>query len=390
MSENKRFKIEQALPWSFLGVLFTILVGGPPIYLSLREKATKLTYEVSDYNVLDVHRPLKDLSVLFRGQDIQEKRLNLRVYSINVRNDGDTDIRQTDFDQTMPWGLSLTNARIIDQPRLVYSSSDYIKQNIRPRTVSEAEIDFSKIIVERGKGFTIEVQVLHQATDTPELVPIGKIAGLDSIRVSTANTIKPQLSFWAQVFEGSVGVQLVRVLAYFIGFVIAIALIIWIAFITTDARDKVRSGSKEKITGDYLGPFVSHLGQRGKKLVAEVFERFGGNADVIESFLRLLMDIQQMQKGKKSPQNLLRILSSSGRLLLVNESIVLMLLESEGKSDQLGLNQQAMSALIDLVQFLRDHPLPEDLAEAAKRQQMEEIYMLQKQSDILREKMLHS
>ena len=105
MAEKVRNKIEQFLPWGFLGVFLTVLVGAGSLYLTLRDRAPSIAIEVSDYNVLDLHRPLKDLSILFRGQDIQDKKLNLRIYSITVRNDGETNIRQSDFDQTKPWGL---------------------------------------------------------------------------------------------------------------------------------------------------------------------------------------------------------------------------------------------------------------------------------------------
>ena len=121
MPEKVRARIEQILPWSFLGVLITLVLGAPPIYLALREKKPSVTYEItSDYNVLDIHKPLKDLAILFRGQDIKENKLNLRIYSIKVINDGEVDIRQSDFDQSKPWGISISGAQIIEQPRLVY------------------------------------------------------------------------------------------------------------------------------------------------------------------------------------------------------------------------------------------------------------------------------
>ena len=108
-------RLEKALPWSLIGILITIVISIPSIYLSIREKRPEVTIDiVSESNVLDIHKALSNLSILYRGEDIQKERLNLRIFTINVVNTGQTDIRQGDFDEEQPWGIQIDNATAVE------------------------------------------------------------------------------------------------------------------------------------------------------------------------------------------------------------------------------------------------------------------------------------
>jgi len=133
--QKRRF--ETATFWALLGILATVIVGVPAIYLAAHEKRPHVSYEiVGDSKVLDVHQPVKELEIRYRGEDIYAQRKNLRVLTITIRNDGEVHIRQTDFDESMPWGLQLNGGQLVDVPKLVSCNSDYIRDNINLQTTT--------------------------------------------------------------------------------------------------------------------------------------------------------------------------------------------------------------------------------------------------------------
>ena len=78
-----------------IGVLSVFLT-----VLALREPEPAVVFEtISETNVFDLRRSLEDLSVIFRGQDVQQQNLNLRILTLNIKNSGDVDILTSYFDQ---------------------------------------------------------------------------------------------------------------------------------------------------------------------------------------------------------------------------------------------------------------------------------------------------
>ena len=62
---------------AYLSVFVSVLFGLSGIYYYYRDKKPEITIEIlNDSNVLDVHEPLKDLSVFFHGQNIEKNNLN--------------------------------------------------------------------------------------------------------------------------------------------------------------------------------------------------------------------------------------------------------------------------------------------------------------------------
>ena len=360
MADKVHIKIEQALPWSFLGVLLTILIGAPPIFLSLREKKPDVTFEItSDYNILDVHKPLKDLSILFRGQNIQENKLNLRIYSLTIRNDGETDIKQSDFDQSKPWGLSISGAQIIEQPRLVYSNSKYILEELSPKIVSSNEIDFNKIIFERGKYFTIEIQVIHQASTTPEIIPIGKVAGLESQNVVRHTAAEPSASFWQKVFVGTVTVQLVRTLIYLIGSILLSIGLIALAVALSDVRDRNKDAARRRRLEEHLAPILAGKNSSEKKVVEMLVLRYRGNVDGLRKLLKV---VESVQSGNKI-EGLADLMKAERHLMLSERLLPGDILFSDGKEDPLLYSKEVKDLLPQLIDFLASNPVSRELLE---------------------------
>jgi hypothetical protein len=67
-------KVKFILSASFL----SLLIGLVALYYTVRRTRTNLVVDVtSESNVMDVRTPIKDLSILSQGQDIQKQNSNL-------------------------------------------------------------------------------------------------------------------------------------------------------------------------------------------------------------------------------------------------------------------------------------------------------------------------
>lgn len=173
--------------WGKISVLITIIVFlialSPTLYQILHEEEPDISFKImSKSNVFDVHEPLEDLIILFNGEDIQKNNQNLLIFTIRIENSGNVDILQSQYDQNIPWGFDIENGDII-RMRLQYSSSEYILSNLNPKITKENNIEFEKIIFEKGEFFDVDVFVLHDKSILPSIIPFGKIAGIKTFKI---------------------------------------------------------------------------------------------------------------------------------------------------------------------------------------------------------------
>jgi hypothetical protein len=212
----KIFQIYKKFPWAVIGGLLTLGSILLALYFGLHEKKPNISYEIiSETNVLDVRKPLKDLSIFFKEEDIQKENLNLLIFTIRIKNDGEVHILQEQYDAKDIWGTQIKNAKIIEV-RLINSNSDYIKSKLEPKLIDDDKIKLNKIIFEKGKYFVLEILVLHPKASLPEIIPMGKIAGIEKI-VPTKTWVKEgKQSFLTKLFFGNFPIHLTRFLVYII------------------------------------------------------------------------------------------------------------------------------------------------------------------------------
>jgi hypothetical protein len=167
----------------------------------------------AESNVLDVKYPIADLAILFQGRDIEEGKSNLKILTIRVINDGESNIHEDDFDSRIPFGLQIDDGQVI-RAQVVGGDSPYLSTNVHPRVEGSNRIVLDKIIFDKGKFVTLEILVLHPKNIRPRVRPVGKIAGLEEIRVTNSFESGDTPSFLSQVFIGSSAVQIARTIAY--------------------------------------------------------------------------------------------------------------------------------------------------------------------------------
>lgn len=213
-------KIKFILSASFL----SLIIGLIALYYTIRGTKISLVADVTaESNVMDVRTPLRDLAILFQGEDVQKENLNLKILSVRLVNEGEANILENYFDSRIPWGLRVDGGRLIEA-RITGSNSQYLSDSLHPRTANGAEVTFDKIIFDRGKYVALELLVLHNKGVEPQVKPFGKIAGMDNIPIRNSFRDRDQEGFSSKVFRGPIAVQIARTIAYFlIGLATAVA-----------------------------------------------------------------------------------------------------------------------------------------------------------------------
>jgi hypothetical protein len=206
--------LERRYAWGLLAFITGTVTGVGGLYLAVRQKKPELAYQIaSESNVLDVHASLPELSVLYRGEDIQQANLNLRILRLRVANTGTADILQAQYDQQDTFGLRVEGARVLEV-RQVDASVPYLSNAVRPQLVDQDIVRFEKPILESGAWFTVEILILHEKTREPRLTAIGKVAGVPEPAVAGPEPALERRSIWRDITSPSIGVQLVRLLVY--------------------------------------------------------------------------------------------------------------------------------------------------------------------------------
>ena len=237
---------------------------------NLSELDPKMTYEiVRETDVLDVRTPVDDLQITFQNEDIQGENLNLRIYAMRVINNGEVDILQTQFDQDQAWGLQVIGGRVIEA-RPIEASSSYLNQKSNPRVVGENIVKFDQAIVEKGQFFAFNMLVVHSKDVTPEIVALGKIAGIDEIVVTRVPVEVDGPGFLSDLFGGGWAVQLVRAILFLIGAAVILGLfaaaVVFYAFLTATLR-------RRRIGNSVVMKTLSS--QKQRDLLAEVYLNHG-------------------------------------------------------------------------------------------------------------------
>ena len=199
---------------------------------------------ISATDVLDLRRSLDDLRIEFRGQDLQEQDLNLKVVKISVENSGETHIRAGDYSDA-DWGIRVIDGQVIEAKVDRSDAADLISTSDL-RYVGSETIGFPKIVFDKGDAFAVELLVLHANEVEPVVEPIGKIAGVKSFDLDPPPLPGTEVGFVRKTFGGSVRILAVRSGAYFVGSIIVLSVIILGIAAGAFAFDNVKKRRRRK------------------------------------------------------------------------------------------------------------------------------------------------
>ncbi len=293
-------RLRDPIVWSIIGVAFGVI----GLYFALNEPETDLSIEViGAVSVLDINKSVTDLNILFQGQDIEKSNLSLKILSIRFMNAGETDILQSFYDRQDTLGLRVTSARLIEA-RLTSTNSDYLLSSVKPTIVDEHLLQIGKVILERGKYFVLELLVLQDKDQLPELLHVGKIAGIDEIRVVNTWDSEDSESFLSELLRGGILVQIVRPVVYLAGFLVVIVLSVGISASWSERKRKRRTERRRQLIGNLLPKPGESPQSRGiVDFVRKTFEddglrglRRAQTLLVDEEKLREIVQLHQLQK----------------------------------------------------------------------------------------------
>lgn len=219
-------KVDKKYAWSLLGFFLAVIFGGVSIYTEFfRQIHPDLRFEiVSDASVLDVHEDVQKLEILYDGTDIAKTKQSLRVMVLRVINLGPSDILKNHYDDKSPLGYVVNGAKLL-RAEILSTSSPYLTASVKVQQQPSGANVFDPMILEAGEWFTVKLLLLHSNDAKPSIQPIGKVAGVRSLDVVAKPVQARETGFWRESFNGGIWTQLVRLVGYFLGFLIMITAI---------------------------------------------------------------------------------------------------------------------------------------------------------------------
>ncbi|MCJ7707560.1 MAG: hypothetical protein MUO38_08100, partial [Anaerolineales bacterium] len=171
------------------------------------------------------------------------------------------------------------------------ASSDYLRENLTLHLADPSTITINPIILERGQHVTIRVLVLIPIDAVPQVQPVGKIAGIGTIPVSTSFTRTGTPPFLTRAFSGGIAVHIARLLAYT---VLAIALLIAGLLIGSAISDLLSRRRRSRLVRRYMKSLSFEPVQPFRQLL-HLYTREG------DAVLFLLADISHKPRVLSKP-----------------------------------------------------------------------------------------
>lgn len=159
---------------SFAFAIYSYVAEKKPILLVKTEAVS---------SVFSVLQPVGGLQISYANQDLRTSKQSLWVVTASISNVGATGIRKGDYDELVPFGLSINGGRVVETPT-VTSDNRYLQENLKASIVSN-NVVFSPVILEPRDSFRVRLLVLGPEGTVPFIRATAKIAGLSEIEYAT-------------------------------------------------------------------------------------------------------------------------------------------------------------------------------------------------------------
>ncbi|MEQ8627501.1 hypothetical protein [Ekhidna sp.] len=239
--------------WGVFGTFWGIVGIGYAVYVEeFKKEKSLISYEVqSNTNTLDIKEEVGNLEIIYKGEDIQKKNLDLRVITLKIINNGDTDITENHFSKHVPFGFILEHGKIAEKPELINASNNFISNNLKISLDSLGRVVFTKLQIDQNHFFTVKILTINNRDSVPVIIPTGKISGVDSgfpLLIKENNSNESE-SFFNRLLQGSLMVHFTRYWLYSIVFVIIIWIILLPIFTFSDFMKKKK---KERLSRKFI------------------------------------------------------------------------------------------------------------------------------------------
>lgn len=218
--------IEQRFPWSFLGVLISIIFGVFGIYtVFFYSRSPALELEtINQAPVFSLREDVDGLDVMFQGKNIRETDQGLSLITVRISNQGSAPIRASDFDSKAPMVITVDKGEMV-KVGLTDSSDEYFRTVFAEVKSNRSSIELPPFIMEAGKFMDIQTLVLHERLVAPVLAVSGKVADTGTLTIRPIQWEKAGASSISAT-SGDFRIQFLRVAIYGFGTVICTILVI--------------------------------------------------------------------------------------------------------------------------------------------------------------------
>ena len=112
---------------------------------------------LSNTQVLSLKEDVNKLDIIYDGQNLKEQKENLILLTIKLKNEGNLNIKESDYFSKMPFGFKIIGGKIAEKPQLIDASNKFLRENILLSLDTLNNISINKVPIGEGEYFTIKV-----------------------------------------------------------------------------------------------------------------------------------------------------------------------------------------------------------------------------------------
>jgi hypothetical protein len=179
MSESikRKFKINWSIVIAIISIALTALWKFYPVESALKYNV------LANTSVLDLKADVAKLKVSYDSIDLIKGKQDVSIIIIEIRNDGNKDIKLEDYDRNNEFGFRIENGKILNKPEMIRSSDNSYFFDV-VSDFSENKVKFKYKLIDEDQFWTIKFLVMHSKNQVPNIFPIGKISGMKKIDMS--------------------------------------------------------------------------------------------------------------------------------------------------------------------------------------------------------------
>jgi hypothetical protein len=174
MSEESIIKRKRKINWSIVIAIISIALTALWKFYPV-EPALK-------YNILANTSVLK---VSYDSIDLIKSKQDVSIVIMEIRNEGNKDIKLEDYDQNNEFGFRIENGQILNKPEMIRSSDNGYFFDV-VSDFNEHKVKFKYKLIDGDQFWTIKFLVIHPKKNEPNIISIGKVSGMKKIDISTA------------------------------------------------------------------------------------------------------------------------------------------------------------------------------------------------------------
>jgi len=214
---------------SFIGLVAGLIIGAAG--LLYHPKPALRVETIEDTRVLDVHEPIGNLDITYRGESLKLSNRELRVLLVRISNTGGADIGLDSFDPLAPLGIQIQGGDLLEEPT-VLGSSNYLTQSVKLTRSNPHTVVIAPVMMEAGEWIDIKLLIAAKVGEIPKIEAIGKVLGVKSIEAPGERKASTE-SIWHRVTGAdSEWIQLARIPVYGIGSLLLLLLLAAVVAVT--------------------------------------------------------------------------------------------------------------------------------------------------------------